>query len=82
MGHYRNARIGTDATAGVTLNLDCRDRLGDAETRVTTTDIRANGDMPIRARGRYMQPELLIAAGTTWTFAESIDLEGSPGGRQ
>ena len=72
----------TDAVAGVTLEMDVRQRLGDAPQSVTATNILANGNMPIRTAGRHIQPTLTIAAGTNWTFAQGLEVECSPGGRE
>ena len=78
----RAARIDTDAADGVTLRIDARRSLGGAETAYQGTSVRTNGDMPIRASGRYIQPKATIASGTTWTYAQGIDLvQASQGGR-
>lgn len=80
--HVRNARVGTDAVTGVTLKLDTSARLGDAEVTAQASSTRNNGDIPIRASGRYMQPEVVVAAATDWTYLQSLDLEATAGGRQ
>jgi hypothetical protein len=76
-----NAHLDTDATSGVTIHLDCSPRLGDAQTRFSTSDLRANGDLPLLASGRYIQPSIIVSAGASWTYMLGIDLEASPGGR-
>ena len=72
----------TDAIDGVTLSLAVRQRIGDAAQTVTASNILSNGNMPIRTAGRHIQPSLTIAAGTDWTFAQGIEVECSPGGRE
>lgn len=79
--HTRTARVDTDATDGITLQIDTSPRLGDAQTSTTSTDIRDNGDMPIRCHGRYVQPQITIAAGTGWSFIEGVSVEATAGGR-
>ncbi len=82
IAHVRNARVGTDATDGITLLLHTSARLGDAQSEAQAILTRNNGDIPIRASGRYIQPEITWAAGTAWTYAQTIDLEATAGGRQ
>ena len=75
----RLARVETDATAGMTLDLLGRQRLGDVGATKTFTTVAASGNMPIRASARYHRPTLTYAAGTPWTYAKSIEFEGKPG---
>ena len=79
--HVRNSRIDTDATADVTLRIDSSARLGNTQTSVEVTDIRDNGDMPIRTHGRYLQPEITIASGAEWSFIEGISVAATAGGQ-
>jgi hypothetical protein len=78
--YVRNARIDTDASTGVTLQIDTSPTLFAAQESTTTTDIRPNGDMPIRCHGRYVQPQITLAD-SDWNFIENLDLEAAPGGR-
>jgi len=78
--YIRKARIDTDATSGVTLQIDTSPTLGAAQASTVSTDIRANGDMPIRCHGRYSQPQITIAAGTDWSYVEAVDFSGTQGG--
>lgn len=79
----RSARLDSDATSGVTLEIDGRRRLGDSETSYLSTSIRTNGDIPIRASGRYVQPSVIFATNATWTYANGLDLvQAAAGGRQ
>jgi hypothetical protein len=71
-----------DVTAGLTLSLDARARLGDAENVKTVTDLRTSGIMPIRHSGRYVKPSLTIAAGATWGYISALEFEGEAGGRR
>jgi hypothetical protein len=70
----------TDAVSGMTLELDCRERLGDAPNVKTVTELRASGVMPIRHAGRYSKPRLTFAAGTNWTIIEAMEAEFEAGG--
>jgi hypothetical protein len=79
--HIHNSRPDTDAVSGVTVSIETSFRLGDAPTSVVSADLRDSGDVPIRATGQYVQPQVTLAAGTTWTHAQGLKLEGSPGGR-
>lgn len=72
----------TDATDGLTVALTVRQRTGDAGTTATTTNMLANGFMPIRTAGKYVAPTVTIAAGTEWTYAQGLDLVLSAGGRE
>lgn len=78
----RGVRPSTDAIAGVGVALDVRQRLGDAENVVTASALRANGNMPIRAAGRFVAASMTIAAGTTWEYAQGLELECDPGGEE
>jgi hypothetical protein len=73
--------LDTDATDGITIHLDCSPRLGDSQTRFSTSELRDNGDMPVFASGRYLQPSIVVAAAANWTYMLGIDLEAVPGGR-
>jgi hypothetical protein len=79
--YVHNSRIDTDATNGVTLQIDSSPTLGAAQTTVISTDLRANGDTPIRCHGRYHQPQITIAQGTEWSFIEGLAIEATQGGR-
>jgi hypothetical protein len=70
-----------DATAGLTMALDIRRRLGDAQAVRTSSELRASGDVPLRATGRYVGCDVQVAAGTRWTYAQGIELQHGIGGR-
>ncbi|HSE58224.1 MAG TPA: hypothetical protein VLA99_05940 [Nitrospiraceae bacterium] len=78
----RGARIDGDITAGASLRLDCSARLADSQTTFEASTVRANGDTPIRARGRYIQPELAFNASAAWNYVQGFDVYGVAGGRQ
>lgn len=79
----RAARLDSDATGSVTLNIESRKFLGGSPTTFSGTSLRNNGDMPIRASGRYVQPSLVFASGSAWTYAQGLDfVMASAGGRQ
>lgn len=78
----RTARPLTDATSGLELTLYYGQRLGDAPHGVIYTDLRDNGDMPVRVAGRYIRPELKVAAGSLWSYALGCEFEFEAGGRR
>lgn len=71
-----------DAASGLTLTISSRAKLGDPLSPNAYTDLRANGDMPVRERGRYTRFTLSIGAGTAWTYAQAIDPTVARGARQ
>lgn len=79
--HVRNSRLIGNMTSA-TVSIDCRERMSDTPINVVSTDLRDNGEVPIRASGRYLQPEITLDAGATWTAMQGFEVEGSPGGRQ
>ncbi len=72
----------TDATAGITVRLDCRQRLGDDARRGDFTTLQASGEMPVRARGRFVKARVSIAAGQAWTYLQGADATIEAGGRR
>jgi hypothetical protein len=77
--NIRFVRPETDATAGLSLALLQKQRLGDAGSNGVFASINTSGDMPVRARGRYIRPILTITAGTAWTFADGLEFQGEKG---
>lgn len=81
----RDARIPrvrpmTDATAGVTVRLSTRQRLGDAERRGDFSSLQASGEIPTRARGRFVTAKVSIDADQPWTFLQGVDATVKAGG--
>ena len=68
--------------AAITLNVDCSRTLGGSQTRKTSAEFRPNGDIPIRASGRFQQYEFIIGAGAAWNYCQGYEVEATPGGRQ
>ena len=80
LGGAREARIRAvrptiDAATGLTLSMAAERRHGDAPTVTTWTDLRGSGDMPVRDVARIVTPTLEVAAGTSWTFAQGLEIE-------
>jgi hypothetical protein len=75
-------RPDTDASAGITLSVSCRNHLGDAVTPTNYTYLSDNGDMPVRERGRYTRLTLSIAAGTAWTYMQGFEPDVASGARR
>lgn len=79
--HLINTYLDTDATSGITLHVDCSARMGDSQTRVSSADIRANGDLPVRASGKVMQFEWAISTAPTWSYLKGFGIDARKGGR-
>jgi len=75
----RRCRPITDATSGLTLTLAGRQRLGDPVVTTTHAVLQPSGDMPCRRNVRSVKPTLTIAAGTPWTYAQSLQFDVEPG---
>jgi hypothetical protein len=80
VSHVRNSRIIGNCTSAQ-VSIDCRARMGDAPLNIVSNDYRTNGEVPIRASGRYVQPEITLAAGTEWSAVQGFELEASAGER-
>lgn len=79
----RSVRLDTDATSGARLSIYGRPRLGDPGTEFLGSSIRANGDMPVRAQGRYLQPRLIFDAGASWSYVNAFEfVQAARGGGQ
>ena len=68
----RQIRLNGDAVTGITISLSTRQRLGDAVVFTDYTAPDSDGDMPCRQRGMYVRAKVTLAAGTAWTFMQSI----------
>lgn len=75
VARVRRAGLICDAVAGMTLTLDSRIRVGDAAATSSFTAYTFDGDLPCRARGRYVGTTLTLAAGSTWTFAKGVSFD-------
>ncbi len=78
----RRIRPMTDATAGISIRIDSKQRLGDFATRRDFDTLQSSGEMPIRARGRFHQATIAIDAGEAWTYLHGIDATVDVGGRR
>lgn len=82
----RRARVGriepvTDATSGLTLEIDSRMRLGDPANVTSYTQLNRLGEMPVREQGRHQKARLSIAAGTEWDYLQELIFNFKAGGR-
>lgn len=68
----RSLRPVTDAE-NCSIVVDIRANSGDEPSTVAASDMRPNGEYPIRANGRHSSVALTIPAATTWTYASGID---------
>jgi hypothetical protein len=80
VSHIRSTRVIANATTAQ-VSIDCRARMGDSPTNVVSTDFRSNGEVPILASGRFVQPEVIFADAADWTSVEGFDFIATPGGR-
>lgn len=60
--------------------LDCRQRLGDAENYRACAPMRASGIMPVRASGRFVATSLVVPAGHSWRYLRAFEYEAEMGG--
>ena len=68
--------VDTTATVAITT----RERLADDATTSSYSSMVTSGSVPVRASGRYVRANVKIAAGSTWTHAQGVDLVASRGG--
>jgi hypothetical protein len=78
----RAVRPVTDATSGMTLVMNAKARLGDADNLATATTLRASGIMPIRAAGRYISTSLRFSAGVNWDYIQGLEIDAEQGGER
>lgn len=78
----RSLRPITDATAGHSMTLNMRSRMGDDGRSVNASSIRDSGVMPIRCSGRYTQPYWSIDAEQAWTFAQGFEVDFEQAGER
>lgn len=69
----RRVRPMTDAVGGITLRIDTRQRLGDAPRRADFDTLQTSGEIPVRARGRFVKTRVTIEADQPWTYMQGID---------
>jgi hypothetical protein len=68
-------------TSSATVTLNVSDRLADSLTAKGPFTMQTSGRVPVRARGKNIQLQADIAAGTTWTYFRGFDdLVMQPGG--
>lgn len=81
-GRMRRVRPMTDATSGITVRLDARQRLGDPARRRDFTHMSTSGEMPVRNRGRFIKARARIEAAADWTYYQGLDATIEAGGRR
>lgn len=80
VAHARVARVVGDITSGVSVSIASRARQGDSPSSVSSQTIRPNGDTPIRASGKFLQPGITAEAGASWNYLLGLELAATPGG--
>lgn len=78
----RRIRPMTDATSGITVRLATRQRLGDHPVRRDFTTLQRSGEMPVRARGRFVRPRIEIEKEVDWSYLHGLDATIETGGRR
>lgn len=69
-----------DAVDGLSVTLDCRQRLGDRAVPQVRGTLQRSGMMPVRANGIYVKSRLDIASGADWTYAQGLEFIPAVGG--
>lgn len=72
----------TDATAGVTVTVDARHRMGDGMLPVASASMQVSGRVPIRATGRYQQVMVQHEAGSAWSYDQGFDMDCEAAGER
>lgn len=70
----------SDATGGVSISIDTRQRMGDPQAITTKSAMQASGRVPLRCRGKYLKITLTHEAGSSWSYTQGFDLEFDQGG--
>jgi hypothetical protein len=63
----------TDAADGITITMDCRQRLGDITGLTSRSTLMASGDVPVRASGRYIALTMAMDAGAVWQSVQGVE---------
>lgn len=69
-----------DATSGVTVKVQARQRMGDPTESITSGEMQSSGRVPLRASGKYFTPSFTVAAGTSWGIFTGYRLEATEAG--
>jgi len=69
-----NARPDTD-TSSATVTILSRERAADATVSTAMASMQSNGDCPVMSSGRVHQATLNIPAGSSWTYANYLDID-------
>lgn len=79
----RRVRPITDAVSGITVTFDQRQRLGDNVNEANFGTEMASGDVYCRVSGRFVKPQITIAADEVWSYAQGLDVtQMAAGGRR
>lgn len=77
----RSIRLVGD-TPSASAVIDSRMMISDTEGNSSTSTMRANGKLPVRANGRYHTARITIPAATEWSWVQGIEIEyEAEGGR-
>ncbi|MGJ3630109.1 hypothetical protein AB5I41_30925 [Sphingomonas sp. MMS24-JH45] len=64
-----------DAIDGITVTIHARQQVGGGQSIRTENDMQPSGRVPLRCRGKQMQPTITHAAGSIWSYSQGFDLE-------
>ena len=57
-----------------TARVTSRSRIADSASSTSYSSLRTNGDCPVRSTGRYHKIGVSMAAATSWSDAQGVDL--------
>jgi hypothetical protein len=69
-----------DATSGLTVQFNARQRLGDTGSSESFATQQDSGDIDCRVSGRFVRPIVTIAAGTAWSYFQGLYISMMAGG--
>jgi hypothetical protein len=67
-------------TSAATITCQSRERFADSEALTSSAAMQSNGDVPLLSSGRFHRLQIDIPAGTTWTFANGLDIDAEDDG--
>ena len=79
---YRAVWPISDATDGVTVTVDARQRMGDDPLPFASGNMQGSGRVPLRASGRYATITVQHVAGSVWTYTQGVELEAEAAGER
>jgi hypothetical protein len=75
----RKVRPVWDGTANMTVAVNARQRLGDADAVTNAGTLRTSGIIPIRVSGKYLSTTIGVDAGEDWNYIQALEYEFDEG---